>query len=354
MRNKVAYLSTQSPAQAGEREFGLLGIDEAEEAAYRALLGQHSTTPAEMAQLIPGSPRKIEALLDRIAAKGLATVSPKKPRRFMAIPPHFAVESLITQQRLKLEQVRHIIPGLVEHSVKEGALPPDQRGVELITSRAALGEILLHIRKTTRFESIGFQRAPILFRHANDPNITAGVRVRSISDAEYVTLPGAIDKLRADVENGEEARVYPVLPSKMHIADRRIGIIPLDADDQGGATLLIRATALLDALCTLFDLLWEQSTPLIFGKMPAGDRMGSARCVSPAGESLIPLLAAGRSDKEIASALSISEATLTRRVGELMRALHARTRFQLGWQAALRASPADAAAKPPAGKSEPG
>jgi sugar-specific transcriptional regulator TrmB len=354
MGDKTAYLSTRSPALEGEREFGLLGIDEAEEAAYRALLRRHSATQAEMAQLIPGSPREIEALLDRIAAKGLATVSPKQPRQFIAIPPDFAVESLITKQRAKLEQVRHIIPGLVEQSLKEDALPPDRRGVELITSRAALGEILLRIRKTTQFESLGFQRAPILFPQATDPNIAAGVRVRSISDTEYVTQRGAMDALRADIERGEEARVYPVLPSKMHIADRRIGIMPLNADDPSGPTLLIQATALLNALCMLFDLLWEKSTPLMFGTSVGAEHQSDPHRVSVVGESLIPLLATGRNDKEIAHAQSISEATLTRRISELMRALNARTRFQLGWQAALRASAADVAAKPATGKNRSG
>jgi len=31
----------------------------------------------------------------------------------------------------------------------------------------------------------------------------------------------------------------------------------------GGAALLVRPSALLDALCMLFDLIWERATPIV-------------------------------------------------------------------------------------------
>ncbi len=51
---------------------------------------------------------------------------------------------------------------------------------------------------------------------------------------------------------------------------------------------------------------------------------------------LMSLLAAGLNDKTIAYDLNISKRTLERRIAELTHALGARTRFQVGWFAALR------------------
>ena len=58
-----------------------------------------------------------------------------------------------------------------------------------------------------------------------------------------------------------------------------------------------------------------------------------------AAAKLIPLLAAGLNDKAIAHELDVSSATLNRRLAELMKALDTRTRFQMGWRAALEAFP---------------
>jgi DNA-binding NarL/FixJ family response regulator len=51
------------------------------------------------------------------------------------------------------------------------------------------------------------------------------------------------------------------------------------------------------------------------------------------------LLAAGLNDKGIAHEVGISVTTLNRRVAELMKSFGTRTRFQLGWRAALDAFP---------------
>jgi AraC-like DNA-binding protein len=178
--------------------------------------------------------------------------------------------------------------------------------------------------------------------------------MRSISDAEYLGLPGALQSLRLEMERGEEARVSPKLPVKMIVADRRIGLIPLSHENQAGPVLLVRSSSLLDALCALFELTWEHSTPLVF--TPAGELLSGKldERLSDAAHDVIPLLAAGLNDKAIAHEAGMSATTLNRRVAELMKSFGTRTRFQLGWRAALNAFPegisrgADSAAKPKA------
>jgi hypothetical protein len=169
--------------------------------------------------------------------------------------------------------------------------------------------------------------------------VGGSIRVRTISDAEYLALPGALKRMRHDMEMGEEVRVFPTLPIKMVVADRRIALIPLNIDDQGGPALLVRSSSLLDALCELFEMTWERSAPIAFtrtGELKTGKLDPR---VSGVAAELIPLLAAGLNDKAIAHEAGISAMTLTRRITELMKSFDTRTRFQLGWRAALDAFP---------------
>jgi hypothetical protein len=152
-------------------------------------------------------------------------------------------------------------------------------------------------------------------------------------------LPGALNSLRLDIEKGEEARVSPTLPVKMMIVDRRVGLVPLNVEDQGGPVMLVRSSSLLDSLYALFELTWERSTPIVFtpsGELKAGHPDSR---LSEGAEQVIPLLAAGLNDKAIAYEAGMSTTTLNRRIGELMKSFGTRTRFQLGWRAAMDAFP---------------
>jgi DNA-binding NarL/FixJ family response regulator len=119
----------------------------------------------------------------------------------------------------------------------------------------------------------------------------------------------------------------------MVMADRSIALIPLNLERPGSPSLLVRSSALLDALYAMFELLWNQAAPIAF------TRAGMLRTGEPAAhlptdaERLLPLLAAGLNDKAIAHELGISPSTLNRRIAELMKSVDARSRFQLGWLA---------------------
>jgi len=116
------------------------------------------------------------------------------------------------------------------------------------------------------------------------------------------------------------------------VVDRSVALVPLSLDRVYDAALLVRSSTLLDALCQLFDLMWESAAPI-----PFGGETASADSSSPQGaERLVSVLAAGLNDKAIAHDLGVSSRTLDRRIVDLMRGLNARTRFQAGWLAALR------------------
>jgi len=324
----------------GQRPLEPLGIDELEERAYRALLTQGIATAKEIAVTLALTPRRAQLLLDGIESKGLASHSPERPRRYIAVPPELAIEALVGQRQVVLERARSTIPELKRQAASSKSAKAPEQPVEVITNPAALGQILAQLRQTVQEEVIGFQRAPWLYsKDAKRPEMRPGVRRRSISDAGYIALPGALVKLRSEVEGGEEARIFPVLPIKMFAVDRRIALIPLSVANQGGATLLVRAPSLLDALYELFEMTWSRATPIAFTRTGAMEEGRPDMSTSEAAAQMIPLLAAGLNDKAIIHETGISIATLNRRVVELMRRFNTRTRFQLGWRAALDAFP---------------
>jgi sugar-specific transcriptional regulator TrmB len=327
---------------ADERTLDLLGISEPEEQAYRWLLGNPGATVQEAAPALRMPPRKMQRLLDALEAKGLATHAPERPRRYLPAPPNIAMEAMVLEHQDRLRRARTTIRELQEHAKSAQHNGSHEPIVELISSREAGRQVMEQIDRLAKTEIIALIRQPILFSTIDVDDtpptqkeaIARGVRFRSIADTGYLALPGAVQRTWRDLRAGEDIRVFPNLPFKMLLADRRIAFIPLDLEHATDKSLLVRSSALLDALVALFEMLWDRAAPIAFSRN--GEMHTAAAPIDPADDGLVSLLAAGLNDKTIAHELGISERTLGRRVGELMESLDARTRFQAGWLAALR------------------
>jgi len=323
-----------------------LGIDDLEESVYRFLLSHTLATAVEVARAMGRSLRKIQLILDGIECKGLASHSPQIPRRYIAAQPELAIVALVKQRQADMERALLTIPGLKEEASHSAEDDVREQIVEVITSREALGQIFVQIQQAMTSDVMVFQRAPMLFADDMKKGPPSNIRVRTISDDSYLALPGSLEALQRATQLGEQTRFFSALPVKMLIIDRCIGLIPLSTENPGGPCLLLRESALLDALCALFELIWKQSASVAFndeGSFHIGDK--PPRVSEAAAVQIIPLLAAGLNDKAIAHKAGISSNTLTRRIAELMHRFDARTRFQLGWQAALEAFPEGSKAK---------
>ena len=331
---------TKPGAKGGDRMLlRVLGIEEDEEHVYRMLLLRRSATAEEAAADLAMPLATADNLLQRAEAKGLASHSPERPRRYIPTQPDLAVDFLIQQQRVLIENARGAIRALQSLTPQTPALAHEPELVEIITNRVALGKMLEQQQRDMQSEVFAFQRAPELYPDGHQKVVPKHLRVRSISDATYISLPGRLELLHRLVELGEEARYAHALPMKMIVWDRRIALIPLSIDNQEGPALLVRGSSLLDALCALFDLMWERAEPVAFARSAQPTKLKANMRLSKAAENLIPLLAAGLNDKVITHQGDMSKTTLNRRIAELMQAFDARTRFQLGWRAALAAFP---------------
>lgn len=315
------------------RPLQLLGISGTEEHVYRALLKRRKASSAQVAGDLGISGQAAADSLEDIEALGLATHMPETPKAYVAVEPELAIDALIKQRQLSLEQARVAVPVLMENFTQP---PPGHGGppaLELITNRAYLRAVVDQMFKSLRNEILLFQKLPILAPSMRlETVLPPGVQARTISDHALVESSDTLAVTMQDVTLGEQARTVSTLPFKMMIVDRGIAIMTLDGQSpESASTLLIRGGALIEALCELFEFVWEKATPVFTAR--DGKSESHQHVVDHGMEfakALIPLMAAGLNDKAIAQELHISASTLNRRIADLMRTHGVRTRFQLG------------------------
>ncbi|HJT98096.1 MAG TPA: helix-turn-helix domain-containing protein [Rhodanobacteraceae bacterium] len=329
------YLATERPLDA-------LGISADEERAYVALLDHPEATLAELSSALAWPARKVQRLLDALKGMGLVTFAAGEPRRFVPASPDIAIEAILSRREGELRRARAEIQRLQQRA-SEGAGRRRQI-IELVTTPEAERHVFEQIQRAARHELIFLARPPILIAGPEQPSetqvdaIARGVRYRSIADQAFLALPGVLGRIRADMEAGEEVRVVPALPFKMVMADRSVALIPLNLESPNSPSLLVRSSALLDALYSMFELLWERAAPIAVTRAGTLETGAPGTRLPADADQLLSLLAAGLNDKAIAYELGISASTLTRRITEIMHRLDAETRFQLGWLAAKHES----------------
>lgn len=345
-------MPTSRPRRPISRPLDAVGIGETEERAYRALLSHPMATADDLARALALPLRRTQQLLNALETLGLATHSPEKPRRYIPAAPDFALEALIRQRQENLERVRLAIAEFREHAASARGAGEREQLVELVTDQTAARQIIRHMQSAPHEDLICLQRVPTVLTGLEPPSDLPAAppqrhgRSRSIADAEFIALPGALRRIRYDMACGEEVRIHPALPFKLVVVDRKVGLLPLNLHRPEGPWLIVRSSALLDALYEMFELLWERSTPIAFADDGTLRHGAAPERVPAAAGPLLPLLAAGLNDKTIAHQLGISAATLNRRLAALMRTFDARTRFQLGWRAALETPSAEPMRRP--------
>lgn len=127
---------------------------------------------------------------------------------------------------------------------------------------------------------------------------------------------------------------------KLRIFDRQVALVPLAIDVGVTRTVaVVRRSALLEALITLFELHWERASPIGYGPPVENSRL------APDDQQLLGMLAAGMSDAAIARQFSVSARTARRRTQRLLERLSVSTLFQAG-AAAVRGGHLDSGCTP--------
>lgn len=324
-----------------ESILGPLGISPAEERVYRFLIGQPKATRAEISRMADLKGEELAGVLASLEAKGLVSRLPDEERNPVATRPDVAVEALISRRQGDLERCRlHGLQLLEQFQGTRQERKPAEL-IEVVSGREALGQRFVQLQQSAREEMLILDKPPYatLPTEQNEAELELlrrGVDCRAIYDADGLSIEGRLPLIEELMEAGESARVLRGVPMKLAIADRRVAIVPLSLQPWGMAegAILVHASALLDSLAMVFDLLWQRATPI--ESVGAGQDLDEESEPSEDDRRMLTLLVAGVTDETIARQLGLSVRTVRRRVHNLMDLLAAGNRFQLGAQAVRR------------------
>lgn len=309
-----------------------LGLSEIEEQVYVALLGRPHMAASEVAAELGRGVGMVRAALTKLEELGFVARLAGSPTRLTATRPEVAVGALVARRTEELADAAEAAQQLSSSFPQQVRARPDEL-VEIVVGRAAVAARFVQLTRTVQVDLLVLDRPPYAqnVEKTNSAEIDVlgkGVAVRGIYAPEAFELEGAYEQAVAASRAGEEARVHGNVPMKLAIADRSEALMPLDADGVVDSVLVIRAPTVVSALVRLFELLWAQAWPL-----SDWDRGATPEPADPIDHELLALLATGVKDEAIARDLGISVRTLGRRIGRLLDALGARTRFQAGLRA---------------------
>lgn len=315
----------------------VLGISPEEQKVYETLLENPGSAVADIVRRARVAKPAALRVLKALQAKGMANRLPERTPRYFPTPPEVAMDLLMTKKQDELRRASVVAQRW------QGKLRPasvEEQPIEIISGREAIMRRFQHIHRSSRREIVCLERPPYVvsatyhYADVQKHAMARGVGLRTIIDTSVLEIPGKLESLQRNVASGERIRILPRMPMKLLIADRRLALVPLTLEQARDIALVLRPSLLLDALCELFEIMWDRGTP--FGtaavSAPRSDR--TRRAVDA--DRLVSLLAAGMNDKSIAQEFGISARTLERRILDLLTNLDSRTRFQAGWQAAHR------------------
>ncbi|MGX9884271.1 helix-turn-helix transcriptional regulator [Streptomyces sp. NPDC002276] len=315
---------------------GAIGLDEAHESAYRALVSVGAADVPDLARRLTIGEYDTERALRRLELHGLAAQSTARPGRWVAAPPGVALGALLTQQRHELEKAELAAALLAEEYRAAAAETAVHDLVEVVTGAAAVTRRFLQLQLGASDEVCALVTGkPVavtgMENDAEEQAAGRGVRYRVVLERAVLDLPDGPTELAAALGRGEQVRVVDKVPTKLVIADRTLALVPLTSHTAEPAALVVHASGLLELLCGLFESVWRDTHPLRLGASGAAEQEPDG----PDGTDLevLSLLLAGLTDASVAKQLDLGLRTVQRRVKRLMGLTGVTTRLQLGWHA---------------------
>jgi DNA-binding CsgD family transcriptional regulator/Mn-dependent DtxR family transcriptional regulator len=313
-----------------------VGVSHFDETVYQAILDQPDAGVAAWARSLSISPSRIRRVCARLLDLGLLQI-PDSEGGLRAVDPRIAVRALIrrreTESELLIATAQRMAAGYEAGQLR--AEP--SRLIEVVRGESASTARLAELYARAEHEVCCFDCPPYLAPRTPQFDLQAdllrrGVAYRTVYATAALEPEEDLANVRQMTELGEQARVLPALSLKLMLIDGKVAMLPLTSSDAapGYSAVVVRHSAVTDALRALFELLWQQATPLGLPAPAVGGVPGKGE------RELVGLLAAGMKDEAVARHLGVSLRTLQRRVSDLQDRLGSGSRFQAGVQAARR------------------
>ena len=316
----------------------MLGLDEAELAAYRMLVTGPSGTATEVSGALGVSVGKATRVIASLEAKGLVARSGTAIDHVVASPPDIALGALIVEHQEGIRQAELEMRALRERYLAASSSRAEQV-VDVVRGREAVRQRFNQLQRGARREVLEFVKGDVVAVSVEEnveeeAAISRGVTYRFLLERQTLERPGLMAAVSESIRDGVELRVTRELPIRLIVVDREIAMIPLAGatDDQSGGALLLRAGGLLDLAVSLFEVKWRDATRL--DAVVDGAVEGSE--LSARERQILLMLNAGLTDRTVATRLGLSARTVQRYVADMMARAEIDTRLQLGVQATRR------------------
>ncbi|MFE2968997.1 LuxR C-terminal-related transcriptional regulator [Streptomyces sp. NPDC059340] len=330
MVNTAYDTARETPAAS---PWAAVGVSAFDELLYQAILNQPDAGAAGWALLTGASPARVREACNRLLTLGLLQ-PPDSMGGLRAVDPRVAIRALIRRRETESELLAATAEEMAT-AYEAGLLREEpSRLVEVASGEGAIAARLEEMYARAEHEVCLFDTPPYLAPPAPQVDLQAdllsrGIVSRGIYAATGLEDPKVLSRALSMVELGEQARVLPTVPLKLLVVDGCRALLPLTASAAGGyCAVVVWHSAITEALQRLFELAWQQATPL---GQPVSDGE-----LTEDERTLTRLLATGMKDEAVARHLGVSLRTLRRRVSDLQERLGAASRFQLGMRAAQR------------------
>jgi DNA-binding CsgD family transcriptional regulator len=311
----------------------VLGASPEEDRVYGQLVTAVTASESEIADSTGLSAEAVRTALANLIDRGLASQTPDSPERFVAASPG-VVESMISERLGELRAAQATLDRLAAQ-YRANSMAQAATGVfEIVRGIEALRKTSMGMLDSARSEVLNMVKPPIIAVQSEErakPHESSSGRL--IFETQSLERPGTLEAIQQGLRSQDEVRVHTRLPIKMLLVDRSVALLPLAQQDTTPVGVLIRESAVLDAMLALFEYVWATAVPLHVdnANSPAPQRPSM---LSDDDRRLLSLLLAGLTDEAIAQHRGTSVRTVQRKVQALMSVAHVRTRMQLAWEAA--------------------
>jgi sugar-specific transcriptional regulator TrmB len=246
-----------------------LGLTSYEASAYLAMTRRRSATAPEIARLSQLPRQRVYDVLESLVARGLASASPGRPARYIAVSPGDAVDALLATHRERLEQLERDAAETVARLAptyddgREQVDPLDY--IEVYREPTMIAKRFTELEAAAEREILVFTKPPYAIPPAENlaglELLERRIEARSVYERSIYDEPAHVEAIRSFIKAGEQARVVDELPLKLVLIDERIAVFTLEDPVSGspGLTIMVvEHTALASLLKLAFESVWER------------------------------------------------------------------------------------------------
>jgi len=307
---------------------GLLGA--AERALYREVLAQGGRVLfREAMQQDPDATLRLidlGLLVHHDTDESLTAVNPRAVGARLSAELRGAATRKLVQAERTAEQLDDLA-----HAYDSTPQRVDRRSeVQHVTTGQQIRHRIMQIEAEMREETLALQPGgarPTRFMRQSLVRdrafLAAGISLRTVYQPGALTHRPTVSYAASVTGAGERIRVLDEPFRKMLIFDRKVAIISAAPDDSSAA--FVEDPAVLTTLVGLFERDWARAAVVDWHALAGRPRESGVP------SELTDLLAAGLTQKAIASRLGLSERTVAGHLARLRERHDAETLFQLGW-----------------------